>query len=96
MEMKILIASATKPIEGTTPEKLYAMIQHVAHEHYNVLVIGGRWQPGPGCNNMGFKLVGKKSACNEFGKALCLALMPAKWCETPSEIADGFTSCIES
>ena len=96
MKMKILIASATKPVKGGTYENLYAIMQKAALEEFNVLVTKGIFVPGPGCNNYALELVGKEKNCNDFGRALCFALMPSKWGGTDDHIPDGFTCELET
>ena len=91
MIKNILIASATKPVNGKTWEDLYNMIRAEA-KPFNCAVIGGVVAPGPGCINLGLKIHGdNEKSVDVFGKAICMAMMPAKWGDTVSEIADGFT-----
>lgn len=90
MIKNILIAAAVKPIEGKNWSDLYRVIQ-VAALDFNCVVLGGIVTGGPGCINMGLKLHGpNESRINDFGKAVCLSMMPSKWCDTPDEIKDGF------
>ncbi|MHC4266469.1 MAG: hypothetical protein ACYSUK_11130 [Planctomycetota bacterium] len=95
MIKNILIAAAVKPTKGKTFEDVYNLIRASAKE-FNCTVLGGIWTYGRGCTNLGLKIHGdNESSIDTFGQGLCLALMPAKWCDTPDEIADGFICEIE-
>lgn len=90
MIKNILIASATKPKPGYSWDTVFDEVRKGALQ-FNCVVMGGIVTHGPGCINMGLKVVGiNEKNIDIFGKALCMAFMPAKWCDTPSEIKDGF------
>jgi len=94
MVKNILIAAAIKPIEGKTFQDVYNLIRASAKE-FNCTVMGGIWTHGRGCTNLGLKIHGECNSIDTFGQALCMAMMPAKWCDTPDEIEDGFICELE-
>jgi hypothetical protein len=95
MIKNILIAAAVKPVSGMTFEDVYNTIRGEA-KMFNCVVLGGIWTYGPGCTNLGLKIHGdNESSIDSFGKALCMALMPAKWGDTSDSIEDGFICELE-
>jgi len=96
MIRNILIAAAVKPVPGNSWQDLYDAICHGAID-FNCIVLGGIVTHGPGCINMGLKILGdNETSIDVFGKQLCLAMMPAKWGGTSDPIADGFICELES
>jgi len=90
MIKNILIASATETIEGKTWQDLYTQVC-IAASSMDCTVLGGIVTSGPGCINMGLKVHAiNETQLDTFGKALCMAMMPAKWGNTNDEIKDGF------
>jgi hypothetical protein len=95
MIKNILIAAAIKPLPGKTWQGLYDCIRRGATD-FNCVVMGGIVTGGRGCINMGLKIQGdNEKSIDVFGKQLCLAMMPAKWGDTPSIVEDGFICDIE-
>ena len=95
MIKNILIAAAVKPIRGASFEDVYNLIRAEAGA-FNCTVMGGIWTHGRGCTNLGLKIHGdNESSIDSFGHSLCLALMPAKWCDTPDTVEDGFICELE-
>jgi len=92
MKQNILIASATRP---TNAKKFFDAVTTAAPVECKVLVTRGTIVAGPGCNNYAFEVIGSETDINYFGKSICMALMPAKWCFTADYIKPGFNCEIE-
>ena len=92
MKRGILVASATKPLNAET---FFNSVVSAATSECKVLVTRGIIVAGPGCNNYAFEVVGKKKDISYFGRSICMALMPAKWCETADYIKPGFNCEID-
>ena len=86
--MKILIASSGSPKPGTFDD--FCRSLDAAAADFKVHILGYLLVNGPGCYNHALDVKGDDADCERFGNALCLALMPAKWCETQDSIPEGF------
>ena len=77
--MKLLIATATKPLSQDNYTAMCGQIRQSAKEGGLTIPKGIYMTPGPGCNNLAFELIGDDDEAERFANALTMALMPSKW-----------------
>lgn len=82
--LDINIASATKPLNV---QGFFTSVQDFARNNGPCRVTAGVVTAGPGCNNYGFRIEGPEKEAEKLANCLCMALMPAKWCEVQDDPA---------
>ena len=77
--MKLLIATATKPLSQDNFTAMCGSIRESAKEGGLTIPDGIYMTPGLGCNNLAFELIGDDGEAERFADVLTMALMPSKW-----------------
>ena len=87
--MKLLIATATKPLSQDNFTAMCGSIRESAKEGDLTIPKGIYFTTGSGCNNLAMELIGDDNEAKRFADVLTMALMPAKWStfadDTPTE-----------
>lgn len=86
--MKLLIATATKPLSAENYTSMCGQIRKSAAEGSLEIPGGIYFTNGPGCNNLAMELIGDDAEAERFADALTMALMPSKWSTTADMIPD--------
>ena len=87
--MKLLIATATKPLSQDNFTAMCGSIRESAKEGNLKIPDGIYMTTGSSCNNLAMELIGDEDEAKRFADALTMALMPSKWStfvdDTPTE-----------
>jgi len=86
--MRILIATASKPVTQEKATGFNQIIRDSAKEGGLEIPQGIMWCEGPGCANLAFDLIGPDDEAERFANSLTMHLGIAKWGTTTDTLPD--------